>query len=1177
MSFVHLHLHSEYSLLDGACRISEIPKSAKKQGQTAVAVTDHGVMYGAFAFFDACVKEGVKPIIGCECYLTDMKMKDKNASDKRRHIVLLCKNDTGYKNLSYMVSKSFTDGFYSKPRIDMELLASHSEGLIALSGCLSGKIPSELLSGNYSQAEKHALRMKEIFGEDFYIEIQNHGLAEEAEVLPKLAQLASETGIPLVATNDVHYLEKKDSKAQAVLMCVQTNTVYGSKDAMTLGSEEFYFKSESEMRAALEGYEEAVANTQIIADKCNFAFKTDTVIPPKLPREMCSDPRRELREKVYAGLADAERSGRIVYGRFDRSDYEQRIERELECIDNMGYNDYFLIVGDYVNYAKSKGISVGPGRGSGAGSLCVYLLGITDADPLVYDLLFERFLNPERVSMPDIDVDFCYIRRDEVIDYVVEKYGRENVAQIITFGTLAAKAAVRDVGRALNMPYADVDRLAKMIPGMSGIELSDAIKKEEIKQLCEQDDRYRELIDLALSIEGMPRNVSVHAAGVLISDRPVYEYLPIAKSGDVLVTQFDMDAVSRLGLLKYDFLALRYLTVISDAEREIKRRDSSFDIERIGFDDSASYSLISRGETLGIFQLESPGMRRMLGNLKPKSIEDITAAIALYRPGPMESIPQYIAARNNPDTVEYADERLIPILESTHGCIVYQEQVMSIFRELAGYTLGRADIVRRAMSKKKLDVILAEKETFIAGAKARGTKKEVAAAVFDRIEAFANYAFNKSHSVPYAMIAYRTAYLKANYPAEFCAALLTSVLSNPAKVAEYTDDFERYGVRLLPPDINESMSDFSVSGKSIRFGFMAIKAVGRMPALAICEERRRGRFTSFTDFLERMPKNILNKRTVEALIRSGVFDSLGVFRSRLIAVYEGLIEQISRERAGGLEGQMDLFSANVGGGIGSFDVKYPELPEYDMRTKLSFEKEYLGLYVSGHLTDDFSENIEDVSPTPIYSLLSKEGSDAEEGASDGDYLTVCGVITHVSLKKTKAGSDMAFFRIEDRTGDIETVVFESVYKKFADIIISDRVVSVRGRYSVREDEEPKLIPVAISELKMNGVYERKKKKKPAATEEAEISAAEEKKAPDKSSDAVRNIKAEKIYVRIDSLSSETSGRVTAISDVCPGKTELILYGKKENKYVSYSSGLNLSEFILSLLESFVDKNDIVLR
>ncbi len=1167
MSFVHLHLHSEYSLLDGACRVSEIAKKAKECGQNAVAITDHGVMYGTFAFCEACLKEDVKPIIGCECYVSDTSRLDKNPSEQRRHMVLLCKNETGYKNLSYMVSKSFTDGFYSKPRIDLELLSFHSEGIVALSGCIFGRIPSELLVGDVSAAEKYALKMKSIFGDDFYIEIQDHGLDDEKEIRQPLISLAKRLGIELVATNDVHYLEKRDAKAQEVLMCVQTNTVYGSKDAMSFGADEYYFKSEREMLALFSDCPEAVYNTQKIADKCSFVFETGKIIHPKLPPEICKDTARELRKKVYEGLEDGERNGRIKYDKSSRDDYVARIEEELSVIDRMGYNDYFLIVGDYVNYAKQKGISVGPGRGSGAGSLCVYLLGITDADPLKYDLFFERFLNHERVSMPDIDVDFCYIRRDEVINYVIERYGRENVAQIITFGTLAAKAAVRDVGRALNITYADVDKLAKMIPSVIGITLSDAMKNKDFARAVEDNDKYRELVEIAMAIEGMPRNVSVHAAGVLISDKPVHEYVPLAKSGDVVVTQFDMDAVSKLGLLKYDFLALRYLTVISDAEAEVRRTVPDFDIEKVPFDDEKTYELITSGETLGVFQLESPGMRRVLGNLKPRNLEDITAAIALYRPGPMESIPQYIAARNDPDKVEYLTPELEPILRSTHGCIVYQEQVMSIFRSLAGYSYGKADIVRRAVSKKKKEVILAEKETFIKGASERGISPQIAATVFDKIEAFANYAFNKGHSVPYAMISYRTAYLKANYPAEFCCALLTSVLSSAAKVAEYTDDFARYNIRLLPPDINESMMDFSVSGKDIRFGLMAIKAVGRQPAATVIEERRRGRFTSFTDFIERMPRSTINKRTVEALIRAGAFDSLGVYRSRLIAVYEDLIDRITRERSGGLDGQMDLFSS-VRQNADVFDIKYPELPEYDSRTKLSFEKEYLGMYISGHLTDDYSKHIEYILPTPIYRL-----SDADGGVPDGENVTVCGVVSSVVQKRTKAGSDMAFFTIEDKTGEIECITFEQAYRKYADLIINDRVVAVRGRYSSREDEQGKIIVGSVHELTVNEIF--KADAKPAATVKCEPEAKEVQRSASEGSAPVTD--KSKLYIRVASLDSKNAERIAAIADVCPGAVELFIYGKAEKKYAKCSHGISASEAVMSVIRSFVVDGDIAFR
>ncbi len=1168
MSFVHLHLHSEYSLLDGICRISEIAKKTKACGQNAVAITDHGNMYGTFAFWQACRSEGIKAIIGCECYLAGASRTDRNANESRTHLVLLCKNEVGYKNLSYIVSQSFIDGFYSKPRIDMSLLRTHHEGLIALSGCLSGRIPTELLAGNYREAEKFALSMKSVFGEDFYIEIQNHGIPEEQEVLPRLISLAHELDIPLVATNDVHYLEAEDARTQAVAMCIQTNSVYGSDNALSFGSDEYYFKTERQMRELFSFCPEAIENTQRIADACNFDFPTDRIIRPKVPREYCADSRAELREKVYAGLENSIESGRIRLDRYPKEEYIARIEHELSVIDEMGYSDYFLIVGDYVNYARSKGISVGPGRGSGAGSLCVFLLGITDVDPLEYDLLFERFLNPERISMPDIDVDFCYIRRDEVIEYVRERYGKENVAQIITFGTLAAKAAVRDVGRALGVPLPDVDRIAKLIPFAIGMTIDKAMERPELAALYRENEKVRELIDLAKKIEGMPRNVSVHAAGVVICSDPIYEHLPLARSGDVTVTQFDMDVVAKLGILKYDFLALRYLTVIHDAEAEIKRKDPSFDMQRIPLDDKATYDLISSGETLGVFQLESPGMRRTLGNLKPVSIEDITAAVALYRPGPMEAIPQYAAARKDPQSIDYMLPCLKPILESTYGVIIYQEQVMSILRTVAGYSYGHADIVRRAMSKKKRDVMEAEKETFIQGAMERhGLDRSAAAALFEKIEAFANYGFNKGHAVAYAVIAYQTAYLKANYPGEFCAALLSSVLSNPAKVAEYTQDFSRYGVRLLPPDINESMMDFAVSGKDIRFGLMAIKSVGRLPAVAVIEERRNGLFRSFVDFAERMPKSLLNKRTVEALIRSGAFDSLGIYRSRLIGAFETIIDQIGRERMGGVEGQMDLFSMPVGDAPHTFDVKYPELPEYDTRTKLSFEKEYLGLYISGHLTDDYTKHIESISPVPIAELFLSDEDAAEERRqySDGDPVTVCGVIGSFTEKKTKAGKTMAFFRLEDRTGDIECLVFDSVYERISGEISSETVVAVKGRYSER-DAEGKVIVNSIIPLQTDAVYSSKKESVP-----------EQKKTSAPISDAEVGASAPKIYIRVSSLKSESAERAMAIADVIPGQSEVFFYSTEDKSYVRYGARTTPSPFVLDLLATFIPKEDIVIK
>ena len=1170
MSFVHLHLHSEYSLLDGICRISEIAKKAKSCGQNAVAITDHGNMYGTFSFWKACKEEGIKAIIGCECYLAGGSRTERNANEMRTHLVLLCKNETGYKNLSYIVSQSFIDGFYSKPRIDMSLLRAHHEGLVALSGCLSGKISSELLSGNDREAERFALSMKGLFGADFYIEIQNHGLPEEQEVLPRLINLAKRLEIPLVATNDVHYLEAEDARTQAVAMCIQTNTVYGSDNALSFDSDEYYFKNEKQMRELFSFCPEAIENTQKIADACNFDFTTDRIIRPRVPREYCADSRAELREKVFAGLERAIDSGKIRLDRHPKEEYVSRIEHELSVIDEMGYSDYFLIVGDYVNYAKSKGIAVGPGRGSGAGSLCVFLLGITDVDPLEYDLLFERFLNPERVSMPDIDVDFCYIRRDEVIEYVRERYGKENVAQIITFGTLAAKAAVRDVGRALGVPLSEVDRIAKLIPFALGMTIDKAMERPELSALYSENEKVRELIDLARKIEGMPRNVSVHAAGVVICSDPIYEHLPLARSGDVIVTQFDMDVVAKLGILKYDFLALRYLTVIQDAEKEIKRKNPAFDMQKIPLDDKATYDLISSGETIGVFQLESLGMRRTLGNLKPVSIEDITAAVSLYRPGPMEAIPQYAKARKEPQNIDYMLPCLKHILEPTFGVIIYQEQVMSILRTVAGYSYGHADIVRRAMSKKKRDVIEGEKETFIQGAMDRhGLDRSAAAEIFEKIEAFANYGFNKGHAVAYAMIAYQTAFLKANYPGEFCAALLSSVLSNPAKVAEYTQDFSRYGVRLLPPDINESMMDFAVSDKDIRFGLMAIKSVGRLPALAIIEERRNGPFHSFVDFAERMPKSFLNKRTVEALIRSGAFDSLGIYRSRLVGAFETIIEQISRERMGGVEGQMDLFSMPMGDTPHSFEVKYPDLPEYDTRTKLSFEKEYLGLYVSGHLTDDYTKHIESLSPIPLAELSLSDEDDGEERRqyADGDPITVCGVISSFTEKKTKAGKTMAFIRLEDRTGDIECILFDSVYERISGDISTDTVVAVKGRYSER-DAEGKIIVGSVMPLQTDAAYSPRREKEALP---------EQKRTSAPVTDAEVLVSTPKIYIRVSSFTCAQAERAMAIADVIPGQSEVFFYSMEEKSYVRYSAKTSPSPFVLELLATFIPRDDIVVK
>lgn len=1065
-SFVHLHLHSEYSLLDGACRVRDIAKRAKECGHSAVALTDHGVMYGAVAFWRACMAEGIKPIIGCEVYVAPRSRFSKSVQDAHpNHLVLLCKNEIGYQNLIALVSRGFTEGFYSKPRVDTELLREHAEGLIALSGCLAGRIPQLLLGGDVEGAEKTALEYADIFGKDnFYIEIQDHGLAEQKQVLPMLASLAQKCSLPLVATNDCHYLLRSDAETQAVLMCIQTNSRLDDGRPLGFETDEFYYKDTDEMKMLLGAYEGAIENTVKIAEQCNFSFDFSKNHLPKFPCPAGTNAVSHLRDLSEKGLSRLMASGGVALDRYGSSAYRERMAYELSVIEKMGYADYFLIVQDYVNFAKSRSIPVGPGRGSGAGSLVAYCLGITDVDPLRFDLLFERFLNPERVSMPDIDVDFCYNRRDEVIDYVTRRYGREHVSQIITFGTLAARAAVRDVGRALGLPYADVDAVAKAIPRELGITIADALKKQPLAALYESKREIKKLIDLAMALEGMPRNASIHAAGIVITEKPISTYLPLATPTGVLVTQYDMDTVAALGLLKFDFLGLRYLTIIEDAVRSIRREDPDFDIKRIPLDDAATYRLISRGATSGIFQLESGGMRQMLANLAPNCFEDIVAAIALYRPGPMDSIPEFIKNHHDPERVTYSIPQLEPILRSTYGCVVYQEQVMQIFRELAGYSFGHADIVRRAMSKKKASVMEAERGSFLEGCAKNGISKVLAGELFDKLSDFANYAFNKSHAAAYAMISYQTAYLKEHAPKAYFAALLTSELGNMPKIAAYIAEVGRRGVRVLPPDINASEIDFSVSGEHIRFGLLALKNVGKQFLEMVVEERKlAGPYRSFDDFLDRMAAHDLNKRQIEALIKSGAFDSLGIYRSRLLAVYEQMIDQFQSKNRTNLTGQIDMFSTDLGMAP---TVSYPELPELELRQLLAAEKEAAGMYFSGHVLDGFSEALSDPRYRSIETLLEEN----EEGDTlvDRQNVTVAGIITALTTKSTKTGDPMAFFTVEDRMGEIECIAFPKIREKFIDVILSDNVVAIDGQISLREDENPKIIVSRMTELPANG-------------------------------------------------------------------------------------------------------------
>ena len=1055
MAFVHLHLHSEYSLLDGACRVREIPKRAKELGQTAVALTDHGVLYGAVDFYQSCVDEGITPIIGCEVYVASGSRFEKTVSDEKNyyHLVLLCENEVGYRNLIFLVSKGFTEGFYSKPRIDEELLFSHKEGLIALSACLAGKIPRLILAGDTAEAEKYACRLAKEFGKDrFYLELQNQGLDGQAQVNATLAGIAKRNGISLVCTNDVHYLKKEDAETQAVLKCIQTNTTIDAGRPSAFATDEFYLKSEEEMRALFAVFPGAADNTVKIAEMCRFAFTFGKLYLPRYDLPEGTDPKKYLRELAFAGLERRVKAGGIVYsGDHGAEDYKYRIEYELVVIGSMGYAEYFLIVADFVNYAKSVKIPTGPGRGSGAGSLVAYLIGITEVDPIRYGLLFESFLNPERVSMPDFDIDFGDERRDEVIRYVADKYGDDHVSQIVTFGTMAARAAVRDVGRALGMSYAEVDAVAKLIPSELKMTLKKALETPELKAKVAEDERAARLIEISMAVEGMPRHASTHAAGVVITDRPISELVPVSVNGDVIVTQYDMDTVAKLGLLKFDFLALRYLTVIDETERAVMKTDKNYLPERIPLDDEAAFALISSGDTEGLFQLESPGMKRMLKEFRPRSVEDIMIALALFRPGPMDSIPRFLENRKAPDQIAYPCEALKPILSETSGCIIYQDQVMQIFRAVAGYSYGKADIVRRAISKKKAGVIEKERENFISGAVSNGMEEAAASLLFEQMTDFSNYGLKKSHAAAYALISYRTAYLKAHYPLCYYASLLSSVLGNPAKMTQYIAACSKKGIRVLPPDINESEVRFSVCGDAIRFGLLAVKSVGGVFLKRIVENRRSGRFTSFYEFLSRLSGGEINRRQIEALVMVGAFDSLGIERNRILAVLPSLVEMFA-SRSGGVSGQMDLFGgAEVG-------FSYPEMPLLSFRDKLNMEKEASDLYFSGHLLDSYRTHTETLSPAEIAGILSSFGEEAEEiFYREGDTVILCGVVSRRVSKETKKGEPMAFLTLEDRCSSIEVVVFPKLLETKNDYLKEGSAVCLSGEIRLRGDEPPKII------------------------------------------------------------------------------------------------------------------------
>ena len=1066
MAFTHLHVHTQYSLLDGASRITELVDKAKSLDMTAIAITDHGVLYGVIDFYKACKNAGIKPILGMEAYVAPKSMESREGLREYAHLILLAKDDVGYHNLMKLSSLAFIKGYYYKPRIDYNLLEEYSEGLICLSACLAGDIPSLLLKGKYDEADALASRLKDIFRDDFYIELQNHGLDDQLTVLPRLADLAKRLGIKTVATNDVHYVNKEDAEAQDVLLCIQTGRYVDEENRMRMSADEFYLKSEDEMKKVLFEYRESLETTNEIAEKCNveIVFGERRLPNFEVPEDYTSDG--YLRMLCEKGLAE-----RIP----DFSETEkQRMDYELSVISKMGFSNYFLIVADFISFARRNDIVVGPGRGSGVGSLVAYCLGITGVNPLKYGLLFERLLNPERVSMPDIDVDFCFERRQEVIDYVTQKYGKDHVAQIITFGTMAAKAAVKDVGRALHMPYAEVDRIAKLIPNELNMTLDKALElSPELRELCTINPQVERLIKLSKRLEGLPRHSSTHAAGVVIASKPIVEYVPLQKNDDsAITTQFTMGTIEELGLLKMDFLGLRTLTVIRDTLRYIADSGKEVpDMEKLEFNDQRVYEMITQGDTDGVFQLESSGMRQFMTKLCPDCLEDLIAGISLYRPGPMEQIPRYLNGKHDSASIQYAHEKLRPILENTYGCMVYQEQVMQIVRDLAGYSMGRSDLIRRAMSKKKHDVMVKERKNFLYGIKedgvpgaiANGVPEAVANRIFDEMMDFASYAFNKSHAAAYAVVAYRTAYLKCYYPVEFMTALINSFLGTPDKISQYINCVRQAGIRLLPPHVNKSQTRFSVEDGNIRFGMSAIKNVGEKVMDDMLDERREhGNFTSLREFVSRVTG--INKRMIESLIKAGCFDGLGANRAQLLACYESIVDGEAGSRKLRDSGQLSLFDI-VGFADPSFAMdEMPDIEEFSSRVLYTMEKEVTGAFISGHPLIDFKKELEKMSITAS-ELAGHEDDDNNILLRDGENVKIGGIITSVKKKSTRAGNAMmAYITLEDMTGSVEAVAFPFVLEKYGALLINDSIVCIHGKINVREGQGTSLLVDEVEPL-----------------------------------------------------------------------------------------------------------------
>ena len=1054
MSFAHLHVHTEYSLLDGACRIGGMMDRVKELGQTAIAITDHGVMYGCIDFYKAAKAAGVKPIIGCEVYVTRRGMEDRvhGIDNDPYHLVLLCENRTGYENLCKMVSEAFINGFYGKPRVDLALLEKHHEGLIALSACLAGAIPQYLLEEDYENAKAYAVNLARIFGEgNFYLELQDHGIDEQRPVNQGVMRIARETGLPLVATNDAHYLRKEDAAMQDVLMCIQMGKTVDDEHRMKFQTEEFYLKSEDEMRQLFPNREEAIENTQRIADRCNLEFVFNEYHLPAFPVPAGYTNEEYFRKLCYDGFAE-----RYVD---PPESYKERLEYEIGVISRMGYVNYYLIVWDFIRYAKENDIPVGPGRGSGAASIVAYCMHITEVDPMQYALIFERFLNPERVSMPDFDTDFCMERRGEVIEYVTRKYGADHVAQIATFGTMAARGAIRDVGRALNFTYAETDVVAKLVPTTLHITLDEALKvSPKLKEMYDTDERVKLLIDTARALEGMPRNTSTHAAGVVITAQPVCDYVPLSRNDDTIVTQYTMTTIEELGLLKMDFLGLRNLTVIKDAEEQIKKFNPEFSMAKIPDDDPETFAMLAEGKTQGVFQLESQGMTGVCVGMKAGSIEDITAIVALYRPGPMDSIPKFIENKLNHRKVTYKTPLLEPILKVTYGCIVYQEQVIEIFRSLGGYTMGQADNIRRAISKKKMKVIEEERKVFVYGDRekgipgciAKGVSEAVAQSIYDEIVAFANYAFNKAHAVCYAVVSYQTAYLKCHYPKQYMAALMTSLLDSTDKVSGYIAACKDMGIPVLPPDINRSEDHFTVEGDAIRFGLGAVKNVGHGLIRSVSAKRKDGDFKSLEDFLQRMGEGELNKRAVENFIKCGAMDCFGNHRSELLAVYDSMMDSVASTRKHNLDGQMGLFGMMEEDAASAIPI--PKLPELKKADMMAMEKETTGIYLSGHPMDDYRKYLKNTHVVPMAKLMDEESS-----YEDDQIVSVAGIVQSVKMKTTRNNSMMAYVTVEDDTASMEMLAFSNVLSQFGNYLTENAPVVITGRLSMRDDKDPQIV------------------------------------------------------------------------------------------------------------------------